>query len=417
MATAVGGVGSLGVGAGPLAPVLAQAAAAAQQATQPAIDALAPVTIAPGISVDIRPAAQALLAAIAAGNANLIDLTLATANASAQCVSGQPRLSGSSQVAGLKVLGQAIPTDQAVTQAVNVLNTQSISLTGIDVSKLPLPPGFTLAGLQAALQPALSALPPIAVPPQLAQVSVTPNEQFNENGQLTQRALHVQVSLLGQSVADAILGEARVSNQSVACQQVAASQLALQCSTRKLVLIDVLERGGRVSLLGAADKSLIGRTVNIFFAVGGRRVATAVVQPDGFFRATAPLPPRSVRFTNRARYQARIGSERSLNLKLHRRMLVTSISSSGGNVTIKGRVVKPLAAPVQPIFVERRVSCTSSVNVKRIMPRSDGTFSVTVAAPPHTQAAVYRAKTQVRKVTTNPKRFPTFTLPRVVEIA
>ena len=157
----------------------------------------------------------------------------------------------------------------------------------------------------------------------------------------------MQVSLLGQSIADAVLGEARVSNASVACQQVAASQLALQCTTRKLVLIDVLERGGRVSLLGAADKSLIGRTVNIFFAVGGRRVASAVVQPDGFFRATAPLPPRSVRFTNLARYQARIGAERSLNLKLHRRMLVTSISSSGGNVTIKGRVIKPLAAPVR----------------------------------------------------------------------
>jgi hypothetical protein len=51
----------------------------------------------------------------------------------------------------------------------------------------------------------------------------------------------------------------------------------------------------------------------------------------------------------RARYQARIGRERSLDLKLLRRMLVEEMSSSDGDVTIKGRVLGPLGKPTHVI--------------------------------------------------------------------
>ena len=429
-----GGLASLGAGLpGPVSAVLAQAATAAQGATQSAIDSVpavtipasslpAPLNLGGDVTVDIRPALSALLSSIAATNADLIDLNVADAFATAKCVNGQPQLSGASQVAGLTVLGQAIPADAAVSQTLNVINTQSISPANVDISKIVLPPALSVlspAQLQAILKPLLTALPAISVPAQLAQISVTPNQQIAANGQLTQDAIHVQVGLLGQTLIDSVLGEARVSNSSIKCAPAGqvASQLALQCTKRKLTLIDVLDRGNHVALLGAADKSLIGRHVAITFLVGHRQVAQATVGPDGFFTARAPEPPSSVRYGNLARYQASIGSERSLNLKLHRRMLVDSIRSSSGQVTIVGRVVRPLAAPVAPIYVQRRVSCTSTVNVKRIMPKSDGSFRVTLPAPPHTQAAVYRATTFVRKVTSNRKRFPTFTLPRVVQIA
>jgi hypothetical protein len=41
---------------------------------------------------------------------------------------------------------------------------------------------------------------------------------------------------------------------------------------------------------------------------------------------------------------------------------------------------------------------------------------VSVAAPPNQLAAVYRFATRVRKTSTNPKTFPTFTLPRYVDL-
>jgi hypothetical protein len=196
-----------------------------------------------------------------------------------------------------------------------------------------------------------------------------------------------------------------------------ASQLALQCPQRKLMLIDVLQRGNHVALLGAADRSLIGRKVTITFLANHKRVASAVVGFDGFFGTTAALPSRRVRFTNRASYQASIGAVRSPSLKLTRRMLVDSISAShAGKVVIHGRVVRPLAQPIATIFVQRRVSCSSYVTVKRIKPRRNGTFTVTLAAPPNTQAAVYLATTRVRQTVRNRKTFPTSTLPRVVVI-
>ena len=420
-AQAIGGLASLGAGLpSQIQAVLAQAVAAAQAAVAPALAAVPPISVG-GVTVDISGAAQALAAQIAAANVDLIDLNLATAYAQAQCVNGAPQLTGGAQVAGLSVLGQPLPTDAAVTQALNVLNTQSISLSQIDVSQLQLPAPLNLLPLsqvQALIQPILASLPPIAVPPQLAQVTVTPREQIVANGQLTEHALHVTVSLLGQTLLDTVLGEARVSNASVQCTPPSAvAGLALQCTKRKLTLIDVLQHGNHVALQGAADKQLVGQRVSIYYLVGHRKVATAIVRPDGTFSAQAPVPPLSQRFTNLARYQAQDNAgEKSLDLKLHRRMVVDHVRVAGGKVTITGRVIKPLASPVAAITIQRRVSCTSLVNVKKLMPDARGGFSVTLNAPPNAQAAVYRAATQVRKVSSNPKRFPTFTLPRYVTL-
>jgi hypothetical protein len=428
-AQAIGGLGGLGGGLPPaLAAVVAQAVAAAQAAVKPVLASVPPISVTPPVgppvTVDISAAAQALLSEIGATNTDLIDLTLATAYAQAKCVNGAPQLTGAAQLAALSVLGQPIPTDAAATQAVNVINTQSISLSKIDISQLPLPPSLSilpLATVQALIQPILNALPPISVPAQLAQVTVSPDERVVANGQLTERALHVIVGLLGQTLLNSVFGEARVSNASVKCATappaVTPAGLALQCTTRKLTLIDVLQHGNHVVLLGAADKKLVGQRVSIYYLVGHKKVATALVGSDGLFRARAPLPPRRQRFTNRARYQAQDNAgEKSLNLKLHRRMVVDSIRVANGKVTISGRVIRPLASPVAPIHIQRRVSCTSTVNVERVMPKADGRFTATLAAPPNTQAAVYRAATQVRKVVTNPKRFPTFTLPREVAL-
>jgi hypothetical protein len=97
-------------------------------------------------------------------------------------------------------------------------------------------------------------------------------------------------------------------------------------------------------------------------------------------------------------------------------MLVTEMTSREGKVTIAGRVIGPLANPARSITIKRRVSCTKDAEVASVKPDRSGHFSVTIAAPPTGQAAVYRLQTSVRKHAGNPKLFPTFTLPRAVEL-
>jgi hypothetical protein len=195
-----------------------------------------------------------------------------------------------------------------------------------------------------------------------------------------------------------------------------ASQLALQCTNRKLVLIDVLQRGSHAFLLGAAARKYEGKRVSIYFGPGSTLVARPIVHSDGLFQTTVPLPPASIRETNLARYQGRIGGERSLNLKFRRRMIVLSLTSTPGQVHMVGQVLPPLTKPPAPIMIQRRVSCIKLVTVKTVKVDSHGRFTADLAAPPTLQAAVYRAQTQVLKFAHNPKRFPTFTLPRVVEL-
>ena len=186
----------------------------------------------------------------------------------------------------------------------------------------------------------------MAIPATLAQIKVTPGSQTVSNGTLTQKGLQVFVALGGQTVADLTLGQASVSQGDVGCAQpVAAAQL--QCTTRKLALIDVLERKGYARLYGAADRRFIGKRVNIVGSWNGKTAATATVAKDGTFLAKGKLPPLALRRGNRARYQAKIGKERSLRLKLFRRMLVTQLSSRSGKVTIKGQVVLPLGQPIR----------------------------------------------------------------------
>ncbi len=97
-------------------------------------------------------------------------------------------------------------------------------------------------------------------------------------------------------------------------------------------------------------------------------------------------------------------------------MVVRSVRVSGGRVQITGLVTRPLANPARTITIARRVSCTKSVVVARVRPNARGEFSVTVAAPPKQAAAAYRLSTRVSKTRRNPKAFPTFTLPRYVDL-
>jgi uncharacterized repeat protein (TIGR01451 family) len=197
----------------------------------------------------------------------------------------------------------------------------------------------------------------------------------------------------------------------------AAPSLAPECLANVLRLVDVAAGPSRVRLAGETAKANAGRTVTLLFR--GQRVGTATVRSDGTFTAEVPLPARGLRSTNLARYQAVLGSLRSLNLKLARRMRATELSSRGGRVTIAGVVTSPLAHPVATVTLRQYRDCRGqgyTVVKRNIKVSSNGRFRATVTAPSGFDVVYYRAVTQVRKTTRNPKTYPTFTLIRGVTI-
>jgi hypothetical protein len=361
----------------------------------------------PGVGdVDITEALRSLVPA-AAGP--LLAVKVSSATASGSCSGGRPQLTGSSRVLGVTVAGQELPINDAVTQVVSVAGT--LDPSRLSPSALP-PPLNALPADQ--LKPLLDQLPPVPFHAPV-QLHLTPGSQSRQGGTLTQSGLQVFAAIAGQAIVDLTLGQATISQGDVSCgQAVAAAQL--QCTTRKLMLIDVLEGNGYARLYGAADRRFIGKRVRVVGSWNGKTVARPIVRKDGTSLAKGKLPPSELRRTNRARYLARIGKEKSLRLKLFRRMLVTRMSSAKGKVTIRGRVMLPLGRPAQTISIKRRVTCTKNVVVKKLRPDSRGRFSITLGGPPSGQVAVYRLATKVRKNTRNRKLFPTFTLPRDVAL-
>jgi hypothetical protein len=427
---AVGGIADLRVKALPTLPVQLPAieipaALRTLTVTVPAVPnpvpALPPLLPAQTLTLDVGPALDALEPERLLPSLDLLRVQGAVAYAAAGCLDGAPKLAGASQVAGISVLGADLPAGQFVDRALTLLDSGSIDPSAVDLTKITLPAGLSLdlpivgPVLLTAIRGALDALPTIAIPATLAQVKVTPGEQTIAGGLLTQRALRVQVGIAGQSIVDATVGEATVGAGSVDCAA-AVENPALACTNKNLVLVDVFERKGRVQLLGAADRKLAGRTVDIVFAATGKVVARAKVARDGSFASTAPLPAARLRGDD-ARYMAVLGKERSMNLKLDRRMIVDEMVARDGRVLISGRVSGLMATGAdRTITVTRRVSCTKMEKVTSFRPESDGTFSVAFDAPADTRTAVYRLSTRVRKSSRNRKTFPTFTLPRAVNL-
>ena len=433
-ADAQGGIGLVSVGAGALAGIPIPTLDAVDQI--PAVSVPIPLNgqllgLPPTITVDIRPAVKSLVSGLQAGP--LLELAGSLANAHARCNGSTPVLTGDTQTVGLKVLGQTIPTDAAIQQALTLYNGQTIDPSKLDLSQIVLPPGLSFTDpllgtiLQTAVGGALAALPPITLPESLINLSIKPSSQVKADGGLTQQGLSVALSLLGQNVLNLVAGEARVSVDSVKCTVettagevaplTAVPEQALSCSSRRLALIDVVDRGSYVSLYGAADKRLAGKRIAIWSKADRRVVARPRVSNAGLFRARAPLPPARYRDTNVARYMAMHGKDKSLNLKLHRRMLFTSVRSRHGKVILRGIVTKPWTSPPDTIVIRQRLTCRKQRIVARAHPDSNGRFQVTLEAPKKGDVGVYRATTMVAFPDPSAPDFRTYTLPGLVRFA
>jgi len=197
-----------------------------------------------------------------------------------------------------------------------------------------------------------------------------------------------------------------------------SNDLYLACTTLDLHLVDVLPAGTtRVAVTGAADLRLVGQTLEIL--LDGKPVGKAVVGTTGAFAAKVRAPARARRAN--ARYQARIGTARSENLRLERRMVAATLTRKGSTFTFTGRISKPFAGRLATIAVQRYVSCgrKSPITVlAQVRPsRTSGRFSVTFRVPPASaRALMYRASTKVATRAGGPASLRTYTLPRAIDL-
>ena len=408
-----------------------------------------------GVSVNVG---DTIRAALQLPDISVLHTGVASATATARCVDNRAVLSGSSEVASITALGQTLPTDDLGNQVLT-LNTAAIDLSSLDLPAITLPaildqalPGLTtiirqqvLGALQTQLIDQIQANLPaggIGIPASALNLTVSPKSTDASATKLTQRGPRLTLNVAGNPVLDLTLGTASVGSEGVDCSNpvppsttapaqppasgsapstsapaASAAQQLLQCSERRLVLTNVLQRSNRVALFGVADKAFAGQTVQIRFNATKRDVTSAVVQPDGTFKATAPLPPAAIRSSNAARYQARIGTNKSLDLKLQRRMTVSNLDSANGMVTVKGKLTEPLPVGGASVLLSRRVSCNDLQPLKRVKADRNGNYEITVPAPVGESAVVYRLQSKVRNNPRNPKTFRTYTLPQGIDIA
>jgi hypothetical protein len=240
----------------------------------------------------------------------------------------------------------------------------------------------------------------------------TPKETPSTTGGSTATG-GASTTTVGSSASTAAAG----ASPGIASTPKAVEELLLGCSKHSLVLNDVLIRGGRVVLSGSAANSLAGKKVKIVFDAG-KPVATTTVQANGQFSTTAPLPPARLRNSNSARYLAESGSQRSLNLKLTRRLSLEPPTFSGDSVTLAGQVVPPLRKPIAPVTVEEQLECGKTSKVMTFTPSATGRFHVTIPGiPAGAKAGIYRLMSSVAQSPATAKHgFATSSLPLPVAL-
>lgn len=385
------------------------------------------------LTVDATGAARQLVEERKLPDVSMLAADLVRTGVGAACQAGNLVFSALSDVQNLRVLGQSLPSDGTVDTAVPLADAETVDFSQIDVAAIALPGGLSLANpvtgpvLRAALKSAVAALPKVSVPAAVAQVVVEPAHADGTETSHRQIGPRVRISALGRELADVTLGDVLLDALGTVCtadvplpaappvapEVSPATELALSCANADVTLTDVVEKDGKVKLVGVAAPRFVGRSIDLVLTATGQKVATALVQPDGYFRARAPLPAQKIRFTNAARYQAVVDGEKSRALKLHRRMRISRMQPIGDTITIVGKIYGVRAD--DEVAIARREGCTKDIEVITVKPERSGHFRVTLRVPAGVDAATYRATTQVRG-SEGGRSFRTFSLPGFVAL-
>jgi Big-like domain-containing protein len=175
----------------------------------------------------------------------------------------------------------------------------------------------------------------------------------------------------------------------------------------ELTLLNVRRVGRRVLLTGLAERTLAGAPVTI--VEGGVVVARTRIGADATFGTRIPVPTQ--RGGRVLRYQAKLGTLQSRNVRLNRRLVLRSARLRSGRVVLTGKVSGAPRRGTRPLvrLLARPRGCgTRRIQVGRARLRRDGTFRVSGAPLPGVDVAVYQARVKLRGRTT------TFSLPQTI---
>ncbi|MFT4050214.1 MAG: Ig-like domain-containing protein, partial [Solirubrobacterales bacterium] len=197
----------------------------------------------------------------------------------------------------------------------------------------------------------------------------------------------------------------------------AADPLPEACFKTGIAISNLTPSGSKVTLSGFARISYAGQTVKVTYKPTGKVVGTALVAKDGSFTAKFKAPKKSLWLSNKSLYQAAVGTEKTTWTKLSRRVASSTATYSGGKLTVKGLLSKPLY-PKAKATITARTGCGDPFSTfAAVKIKSNGTFSVTAPYTPSSGVIFVKVAAVVSKggKTPKPLRTYSFVMPVIVK--
>ena len=196
-------------------------------------------------------------------------------------------------------------------------------------------------------------------------------------------------------------GESPIASVSIA---ITTPPLELTCSGQPIVLVTVRQSGHSVVLSGFTRLKYAGKTVTITLSAVPRNVAkgkggSTIVEPDGAFEATLPLP--TGRLAQQTRYTATVEGQHSSALKLGRQTKITGDTPVSGGATVTLKVAGPLGHNKGIVTVTLKESCSAEKVFAKLKLSKAKTLTLKLAAPTKPGETIYyRAQTKIAGGTT-----------------
>ena len=153
--------------------------------------------------------------------------------------------------------------------------------------------------------------------------------------------------------------------------------------------------GSKVTVSGVAAPALAGAPVRVL--LGAKRAGAGKIAPAGTFAVKLKAPPRRSRA--RARVTAVSGGDRSTAAALVQRVVAGTMTRSGGALTVRGRLVAPLAAGATKVELLVRARCATTIVAARVRASKGGRFVATGPVP----AGALLVQVRARRVTSPPQ--------------
>jgi hypothetical protein len=175
------------------------------------------------------------------------------------------------------------------------------------------------------------------------------------------------------------------------------NQLVL-CGRRTISLVRADVKGSKVVLSGLVASRLAGRKVTILADHAGAKAARLSplksIKADGQGRFTATVPRPPAKEFSKARYQARVGTAKSVSLKLPQSLATATVKKVGSQIVVKGTVKRSLVGKRNAVVI-RRIVCGHYKTVGSAKPARSGAYTVRFTAPTLSDAALFRAESKV----------------------